>query len=111
MPIKILQISHLALNKTKAEYFDQHYDSFNMPVAVTIINDEYVLIDGHHRCYAAGQNHIKMIPVYMEQSTMITEQMVYIAKENNMLHVNDLKLLSDDEYQTYEQELEQLFIN
>ena len=70
-------------------------------IPVTIINDEYVVIDGHTRLYAKALEDFKMVNVYMNEHEPIVDDLVYMAKENNINNILKCEVISNEDYITY----------
>ena len=101
LPIKILQPSQFFIDKDKLKIIEENinFDSINIPVC--IINDEYVILDGHTRLYALYENDYKMVNVYIDKAFSHIDDFVYMAKENNIFNIKNLVKLSHDEYDKY----------
>ena len=98
LPIKVIQPSKFFLNGAKLDYFDNNFNLDNICLPVAIINDEYVLLDGHHRLACLNQNFYKMVNVYIDNYEYHINDFVYIAKENNIFNIKNLKVFSDEDY-------------
>lgn len=99
LPINIIQISKPFLNQTKITNFEKYFNPDECYLPVQIIDDEYVLLDGHHRLYTAKENYLKMVNVYLAEITNdAIYDMVYVAKERNLKNINDAVILSDEEF-------------
>ena len=109
LPIYCIQPSKFFLDKDKVEYLENHYDLETVCLPVDIIGDEYVLLDGHHILRAMINADYKMVSVYMEKSNQITNDLVYICKENNVSKISSIPLLSSDEYDKFYEEFNKSF--
>ncbi len=83
------------------------YDQLYVPVA--IIEDEYVLLGRHHEVYLAQTEGIKMVEVYLDDLKENTIDYIYIAKEQNIRHIEDMKLLEETEYTAISEQFKNLF--
>jgi hypothetical protein len=101
LPINIIQPSKFFLNKDLILKIDENINPENIYLPVSIINDEYVLLDGHHRLYALNENYIKMVNVYIKEYSKEIPDYVYIAKEGNIKNISQLHVLEKDEYEKY----------
>lgn len=101
LPIKCIQPSKFFIDDNQLKLIEENInpDSISLPVA--IINDEYVLLDGHTRLYAMYKNDYKMVKVYLDNYSYYINDFIYLAKENNMFNITNLKVLTHDEYVTY----------
>ena len=108
LPISILQVSNFFLQKEKLNQLEQYLDENEIYLPVCIIDEEYVLLDGHHRLYLAAKNLNKMVYVYMDDIKPSTHDFVYIAKEQNIRFIKDLKIISTKDYQEIMKEFELL---
>ena len=109
LPIKIIQPSKFFLDKSIIKAIDEKIDENDVFFPVTIINDEYVLIDGHHKLYVLNQNYVKMVNVYIGNPTPLTQDFVYIAKEHNLNNIAKLDLLEHDQYVQYWEDFKNQF--
>ncbi len=105
LPISILQVSSFFLCKEKLKLMDKYISNEETYLPVCIIDDEYVLLDGHHRLYLAYKNEEKMVNVYLEEPKPFIHDMIYIAKEQNLRWIKDLQILNKKEYQEIYNEL------
>lgn len=108
LPINIIQPTGFFLNKKKIHELKDLFNDNLIYLPVTIINDEYVLLDGHHRLYIAYLNDQKMVNVYMDDDKPIIHDFLYLAKEQNITHIKDLPKLDS---QTYDNIIKELMIN
>lgn len=98
LPINIIQVSQFFLSEEKIEKLsDLSLKQIYIPV--TILNDEYVCVDGHHRLYQAFINDCKMVNVYIDKQESYIQDFVYLAKENKIFRINDLEILTKEEYE------------
>lgn len=98
LPISIIQVSKPLINKDKLDQLDKEFNLNEIYLPVNIINDEYVLIDGHHRLYLAYLNHIKMVNVYINEYDNSINDFVYFAKEQNVNTIKSTKCIPNDMY-------------
>lgn len=101
LPIDILQPSKFFIDQDKYNAIEKHLKNEEFVVPVCIIDDEYVLLDGHTRARYLIDNYIKMIDVYMDTPSIDTQNYVYIAKENNLFKVKNMEILPHEEYLEY----------
>lgn len=101
LPINIIQPSKFFIDKEILDKIDEDIDEENVFLPVAIINDEYVLLDGHARLYALNENYIKMVNVYIEKYEDYIPDFIYIAKENNIKNIKNLDVLEHEEYEKY----------
>lgn len=105
LPINILQVSQFFLDKQKLDEEEKYIDINTIVLPVKIIDDEYVLLNGHHRLYRLYKNDIKMVEVYLDEELETTRDFVYIAKEKNIRTIKDLAILEHKEYENIMQVL------
>lgn len=101
LPINVIQPSKFFIDKEILGKIDENIDEENVFLPVAIINDEYVLLDGHARLYALNENYIKMVNVYIEKYEDYIPDFIYIAKENNIKNIKNLDVLEHDDYEKY----------
>ena len=100
LPINILQVSQFFLNSNKITRLEKYLNLDEIYIPVKIINDEYVILDGHHRIYLAYINHYKMINVFIDDDISGSiPDFVYIAKEQNLNQIKDLQILPEEQYE------------
>lgn len=109
LPIKVIQPSKFFLDKSVIESIDKDFNEDEIVLPVTIINDEYVLVSGHHQLYVLNQNYIKMVNVFVADPNVLTYDFVYIAKEHNINHISKLDLLEHDQYIKYWEDFKNQF--
>ena len=98
LPIKCIQPSKFFINEEKLNIIEEYIDEDDICVPVCIIDDEYVLLDGHTRLYLMNQNYRKLVDVYIDEKYPQIEDFIYMAKENNIRSISQMKLLSNEEY-------------
>ncbi len=101
LPIKIIQPSKFFIDKNIVDEIGDTINEENMYFPVQIINDEYVLLDGHTLLYSLNQNYVKMVNVYISDYKEYIPDFVYIAKENNIKSIDKLDLVNHDDYNKY----------
>ena len=101
LPINILQPSKFFIDEEKLEVCRKYLEDKPITLPVTIIDDEYVLLDGHARARFLLENDYKMVDVYMDEENDFTREYVYIAKENNLFKVSQMQILSHEDYLEY----------
>ena len=101
LPLNILQPSKFFIDDDKLKACEKHLENQKITLPVTIIDDEYVLLDGHARARYLMDNDYKMVDVYMANEKEFTREYVYIAKENNLFKISQMQILSHEEYLEY----------
>ena len=101
LPVNVIQPSKFFIDKDKVDIIENYMESDNIYISVAIINDEYVLLDGHHRLYTMIQNYDKLVNVYISNYDYYINDFIYIAKEQNIFNVKSMPVLSHDEYDKY----------
>lgn len=109
LPVSILQVSEFFLNSTHLDLLKSALDYDQLYVPVAIIEDEYVLLGRHHEVYLAQTEGIKMVEVYLDNLKENTIDYIYIAKEQNIRHIEDMKLLEETEYTAISEQFKNLF--
>ncbi len=109
LPISILQVSKLFLNEEYLTSLKMYCDPEAIYVPVKIIEDEYVILDKHHEVYLAYEYGLKMVNVYLASTPKDILNPLYIAKEQNIRTIPDMKHLSNEEYELISKQLEALF--
>ena len=105
----IIKIDHF-INEERLETISSILEDKEVYIPVAIINDEYVALDGHTRIMAKINEDCKMVNVYMSPFiTQATDDMVYMAKENNIHNVKSMPILKASEYNKIMAELENQF--
>ncbi len=98
LPIKCIQPSKFFINEEKLNNIEEYIDEGNICLPVCIIDEEYVLIDGHTRLYSMNLNYRRLVDVYIDEKYDGIEDFVYMAKENNIRDISQMHLLSNEEY-------------
>ena len=98
LPISVIAPSQFFINEDKLNNLDNYMDIDEIYLPVNIINDEYILLDGHHRLYLAYINHKKMVNVYIDEFDDSIYDFIYFAKEQNIKNIKDLKVISKELY-------------
>lgn len=101
LPLKCIQPSSFFVDLEKIELFEEYVDPENVYLPVAIINEEYVLLDHHNLLYFLDQENVKLVNVFITDYESYINDFVYLAKENNILNVKGLKVLSHEEYEEY----------
>ncbi len=110
LPIKIIQPSKFFINKDRLDSISKYLEDKEVYIPVTIIDDEYVAISGHDRIYAKMLEDAKMVNVYMsDYIPRNLDDFVYMAKENNILKVSQMEILSNEEYNSYMEQMNDLY--
>ena len=98
LPIKILQPSKHILCEDYLNNIKENYDYLNKIIKVALIDDEYVILNGHTLCYEMLESGEKMVDVYLREPDDHIRDFVYIAKEYNINDVTKLQILPKDQY-------------
>ncbi len=107
LPINIIQPTKLFLNENYIKDINNiNYDEITFPV--NIINDEYVLLKGHHLLYQALNDDIRMVNVYIKEYDESLNNILYILKEQNINNINNLEILDENNYNNMLMGLEML---
>ncbi|MCM1196809.1 MAG: hypothetical protein NC310_07070 [Roseburia sp.] len=109
LPISILQVSEFFLNQTKLENLRKVLNLDTLKIPVQIIDDEYVVIKNHHGLYLALEEGYKMVEVYLDDINEKTKDYLYLAKEQNIKTVKDMRIISNEEYILIQKQLEEIF--
>lgn len=108
LPIDILQPTKFFIDEDKYKAIEKYLENETFFLPVAIIDDEYVLLDGHARARYLIDNYQKMVECYIDTFDVDTQNCVYIAKENNLFKVKNMEILPHEEYLEY---LEQTGMN
>lgn len=98
LPIYCIQPSQFFIDQDKLEIIENYMDDDKIYLPVAIIDDEYVLLDGHTRLYALHKNYNKLVNVYIDTPFEGINDFIYIAKENNIFKISNLNVLTHEEY-------------
>ena len=101
LPINIIQPTEFFINEENLNNISKYLENKEVYLPVNILNDEYVLLDGHTRLYAKYLEDCKMVNVYIDDMNDKIDDLVYMAKEQNINNIKALKLLNNDEYTEY----------
>lgn len=101
LPINIIQPTEFFINEENLNNISKYLEDKEVYLPVNILNDEYVLLDGHTRLYAKYLEDCKMVNVYIDEMNDKIDDLVYMAKEQNINNIKALKLLNNDEYTEY----------
>ncbi len=97
LPINIIQPTILFLNENYLNNINNfNYDNIIFPV--NIINDEYVILKGHHLLYQAKIDNIRMVNVYIKEYDDSLNNILYILKEQNIKNIIDLEILDENNF-------------
>lgn len=100
LPINCIQPTKFFLSKDTLDIMDEYFscdDEIYLPV--NIIDNEYILIDGHHRLMYLNQNYEKLVNVYISNYPSYIVDFIYLAKENNIKNISNMKIMNDEDYQ------------
>ena len=109
LPINIIQPSRFFINKTNYESISKYLEDKEVYLPVYILNDEYVLLDGHARLLAKNNEDFKMVNVYLDDFNESLDNLVYMAKEQNINNIKMVKTVTDDEYNDYMAFIESIY--
>lgn len=109
LPISILQVSKCFLNQNQLEQISKYEEIVHYPIPVAIIEDEYVIINGHHQVFLANELGYKMVDVYVDEPKNLIYDYLYLTKEQNIKTIKDMKKISQEEYLSLQQQLDFLF--
>ena len=98
LPIKIIQPSKPFVNEINLKNVSKYLENQEVYLPVNIINDEYVLLDGHTRLFAKALENQKMVNVYIDDIEPEIEDLVYLLKEQNISTINNVEILSNEDY-------------
>lgn len=98
LPINCIQPSQFFIDNDKLDIIENYMDEDKIYLPVCILDDEYVLLDGHTRLYAMYKNYNKLVNVYIDKPFEGINDFIYIAKENNIFKISNLQVLSHEEY-------------
>lgn len=111
LPIKVIQISKMILNKDYLKVLEPFVNERNTYIPVNIINDEYVCLDKHHELYLLNEDYSKMVNVYIDNNLpKYIHEKIYLAKEKNVMTINNVDVLKQEEYLEINKMLEEIFI-
>lgn len=110
LPIKIIQPSKFFINKERLDAVSKYLEDKEVYIPVALIDDEYVAISGHTKIYAKALEDAKMVNVYMADYIPDNlDDLVYMAKENNILKISQMEILTDEEYKSYIEQLAEIY--
>ena len=98
LPINIIQPSKPFVNEINLKNVSKYLENNEVYLPVNIINDEYVLLDGHTRLYAKNLENQKMVNVYIDDIEPEIEDLVYLLKEQNISTIKNVEILSNEDY-------------
>ncbi len=99
LPIKVILPTEFILSKERYENIDKTLkDLDNVYLPVAIIDDEYVLLDGHYRLFILQENLKKMVNVYLDEAEGYIKDLIYIGKEQNIKTIKDVEVVSEKQY-------------
>lgn len=101
LPINIIQPTEFFINEDNLANISKYLEDKDVYLPVNILNDEYVLLDGHTRLYAKYLEDNKMVNVYLDDMNDKIDDLVYMAKEQNINNIKAVKTLTDEEYNEY----------
>ncbi len=101
LPINIIQPSKFFVSKSSYDSINNYLEDKDVYLPVTILNDEYVLLDGHARLLAKLNGDNKMVNVYLDDPNNNLDDLVYMAKEQNIRSIKSVNVINDDEYNEY----------
>lgn len=99
LPIKVILPTEFILSKERYENIDKTLkDLDNVYLPVAIIDDEYVLLDGHYRLFILQENLKKMVNVYLDEAEGYIKDLIYIGKEQNIKTIKDVEVVPEKQY-------------
>lgn len=99
LPISILQPSQFYICKEKLEKIDKYMSEEEIFIPVVLLDDEYVIVDGHTRLYSLFDNSVRMVNCYFDTCLKYLKDFVYFAKENGILSVKDMEVIPKPQYE------------
>ncbi|MDE5566089.1 MAG: hypothetical protein K2I77_03785 [Anaeroplasmataceae bacterium] len=108
LPISILQVSKPFLDESIIDELKE-IEITNYHFPVTIVQDEYVLLKGHHILKACQEAGTKMVSVYLDEVTPLLLDRLYLLKEQNVKYINEIPLLKSEEYEQVWSGLKEMF--
>ena len=109
LPINIIQPSKFFINQDSINAISKYLEDKEVYLPVYILNEEYVLLDGHARLYAKYQEDYKMVNVYLDDTFDKLDDLVYMAKEQNVNNIKMVKTISNEEYNDYIEFIETMY--
>ena len=102
LPINILQPSKFFIDELVLNTLEENIDiDDEYYIPVNIIDDEYVILDGHTLLLLLANNYKKMVNVYIADYDEYIPDFVYICKEGNIKNIKNIHVLKHEEYELY----------
>lgn len=101
LPISVIQPSKFFIDQSKLDLLEKYDPTDSVCIPVAIINEEYVILDGHTDLYYLYLNNQKLVDVYIEKYKSYIPDFVYLAKENNIFNISKCTVLNHEEYETH----------
>lgn len=98
LPLSILQPSQFYVCRQKLDSIENYMTENEIYIPVAIIDEEYVVLDGHTRLRFLHDNNVKMANCYIDEYDDSIRDFVYFAKEQNIRQVKDLAILEEEMY-------------
>lgn len=98
LPISILQPSQLYICEEKLKRINDYMLEEEIFIPVALIDDEYVVLDGHTRLYSLYDNAARMANCYFDEYSEYIKDFVYFAKEQGIVSVNKMNVIPKDKY-------------
>lgn len=108
LPIHILQVSRFCLSEERLNKLRTHVDLEDIFLPVQIIDDEYVVLNQHHLLYLLKENDFKMAEVYLDEDMPIIRDFLYLLKEQNIKHIDELPILPEQNFVELYNELKKI---
>lgn len=99
LPIVILQPSQFFISEEKLKFINDNLLEEDIFIPVALIEDEYVVLDGHTRLYSLYENAARMVNCYFDSYSEYIKDFVYFAKEKGILSVKQMEIVSKEEYE------------
>lgn len=111
LPIKILQPSKHLICEDYLNEIKENYEYLDKIISVALVDDEYIIIKGHTLCYEMLESGEKMVEVYLCDASDYQKDFVYICKEYNIKDVTKLNVVSKEEYEEFQNQINMMLEN
>ena len=101
LPISCIQPSKFFIDSDALDLYEKYKEYDETYVKVAIINEEYVCIDGHTKLYAMLMDYEKLVNVFIDDYPYYINDLVYIAKEQNLRNIKSINVVNHEEYEKY----------
>lgn len=109
LPINIIQVSKVFLDQERLEKLKNYEEDLQFIFPVQIVEEEYVLLNRHHQLFLANEEGMRMVEVFMSNDFSLSNDYLYLAKEQNIKTIKDMQLISHNEYEEIQEQLKYLF--